>query len=60
VRNEFTEIARSADHAQTPAVYDKLIGSTRVYIAAETTAAEGGTLAMRLVVKQLINDFFIS
>jgi tetratricopeptide (TPR) repeat protein len=40
VRDEVHEIARSADHQQTPAVYDKLIGSTRVYFAGETTAAD--------------------
>jgi tetratricopeptide (TPR) repeat protein len=38
VRDEVYRLARSADHAQTPAVYDKLIGSTEVYFAGETTA----------------------
>jgi hypothetical protein len=36
VRDEVCRLARSADHAQTPAVYDKLIGSTDVYLAAAT------------------------
>jgi hypothetical protein len=31
VRDEVHELARSVDHTQTPAVYDKLIGSTRVF-----------------------------
>jgi uncharacterized caspase-like protein len=31
VRDEVYRIARTANHAQTPAVYDKLIGSTEVY-----------------------------
>jgi hypothetical protein len=39
VRDEVHEIARSAGHQQTPAVYDKLIGSTRVYFVPETAAA---------------------
>jgi tetratricopeptide (TPR) repeat protein len=38
VRDEVHELARTADHEQTPAVYDKLIGSTRVYFAGETAA----------------------
>jgi tetratricopeptide (TPR) repeat protein len=38
VRDDVHELARSADHEQTPAVYDKLIGSTRVYFAGETAA----------------------
>jgi tetratricopeptide (TPR) repeat protein len=38
VRDEVHELARSADHEQTPAVYDKLIGSTRVYFAGETAS----------------------
>jgi hypothetical protein len=29
VREEVHEVVRSADHHQTPAVYDKLIGSSR-------------------------------
>jgi hypothetical protein len=33
VRDEVHEIVRSADHEQTLAVYDKLIGSMRVYFA---------------------------
>jgi tetratricopeptide (TPR) repeat protein len=41
VRDEVHELARSADHEQTPAVYDKLIGSTRVYFAGGTTVADG-------------------
>jgi tetratricopeptide (TPR) repeat protein len=41
VRDEVYRLARSADHAQTPAVYDKLIGSTEVYFAGETAAADG-------------------
>ena len=39
VRDEVYRIARSADHAQIPAVYDKLIGSTQVYVAGETPSA---------------------
>jgi hypothetical protein len=39
VRDEVYRLARSADHAQTPAVYDKLIGSTDVYFAGETAVA---------------------
>lgn len=39
VRDEVHELARTADHVQIPAVYDKLIGSTRVYFAGETAAA---------------------
>jgi tetratricopeptide (TPR) repeat protein len=39
VRDEVHELARAADHQQTPAVYDKLIGSTRVYFAGNTAAA---------------------
>jgi hypothetical protein len=35
VRDEVYRIAKSADHAQVPAVYDKLIGSTQVYVAGE-------------------------
>jgi tetratricopeptide (TPR) repeat protein len=42
VRDEVYRIARAADHAQTPAVYDKLIGSTQVYFAGETATADGG------------------
>jgi hypothetical protein len=38
VRDEVYELARSADHKQTPAVYDKLIGSSRVYFAGEMAA----------------------
>jgi hypothetical protein len=38
VRDEVHELARTADHEQTPAVYDKLIGSTRVYFAGQTAA----------------------
>jgi hypothetical protein len=38
VRDEVYRLARSADHAQTPAVYDKLIGSTEVYFAAQTSS----------------------
>jgi hypothetical protein len=41
VRDEVHELARLADHEQTPAVYDKLIGSTRVFFAAGTTAVDG-------------------
>jgi len=33
VRDEVHELARSVDHEQTPAVYDKLIGSTRVHFS---------------------------
>jgi len=40
VRDEVYRLARTADHAQTPAVYDKLIGSTEVYFAGETAAAQ--------------------
>jgi uncharacterized caspase-like protein len=40
VRDEVHVLARSGDHEQTPAVYDKLIGSTRVYLAGETAAAD--------------------
>jgi hypothetical protein len=40
VRDEVFRLARSADHAQTPAVYDKLIGSTEVYFAGETATAD--------------------
>jgi tetratricopeptide (TPR) repeat protein len=40
VRDEVHDIARTADHQQTPAVYDKLIGSTRVYFVPETAAAD--------------------
>jgi tetratricopeptide (TPR) repeat protein len=48
VRDEVHELARSADHEQTPAVYDKLIGSTRVYLAGETAAADqSGTSSTR-------------
>jgi hypothetical protein len=39
VRDEVHELARTADHQQTPAVYDKLIGSTRIYFVPETAAA---------------------
>ncbi len=39
VRDEVFRLARSADHRQIPAVYDKLIGSTEVYFAGETAAA---------------------
>jgi hypothetical protein len=42
VRDEVFRIARSADHRQTPAVYDKLVGSTQVYVAGETAAAGSG------------------
>jgi hypothetical protein len=42
VRDEVHMIARTADHQQTPAVYDKLIGSTRVYFVPEAMAAERG------------------
>jgi tetratricopeptide (TPR) repeat protein len=35
VRDEVYRLARSADHQQTPAVYDKLIGSTEVYFAGQ-------------------------
>jgi tetratricopeptide (TPR) repeat protein len=35
VRDETYRLARSADHRQIPAVYDKLIGSTQVYFAGE-------------------------
>jgi hypothetical protein len=38
VRDEVYRLARSADHAQIPAVYDKLIGSTQVYFAGEAAA----------------------
>jgi tetratricopeptide (TPR) repeat protein len=38
VRDEVHDLARTADHQQTPAVYDKLIGSTRVYFVPETAA----------------------
>jgi tetratricopeptide (TPR) repeat protein len=41
VRDEVFRLARSADHAQTPAVYDKLIGSTEVYFAGEAGAERG-------------------
>jgi tetratricopeptide (TPR) repeat protein len=40
VRDEVFRLTRSADHVQTPAVYDKLIGSTEVYFVAETAAAD--------------------
>jgi hypothetical protein len=40
VRDEVHELARSANHQQTPAVYHKLIGSSRVYFAGETAAAD--------------------
>lgn len=33
VRDEVYRLARTANHQQTPAVYDKLIGSTEVYFA---------------------------
>ncbi len=36
VRDEVHELAHSADHKQTPAVYDRLIGSSRVFLAGET------------------------
>jgi tetratricopeptide (TPR) repeat protein len=39
VRDKVYELARTADHQQTPAVYDKLIGSTRVYFVPKTAAA---------------------
>jgi tetratricopeptide (TPR) repeat protein len=42
VRDEVYGLARSVDHAQTPAVYDKLIGSTQVYFAGEAATAEHG------------------
>jgi hypothetical protein len=38
VRDEVYRIAKSADHAQIPAVYDKLIGSTLVYVAGEAAS----------------------
>jgi tetratricopeptide (TPR) repeat protein len=41
VRDEVHELARSADHDQTPAVYDKLIGSTRVFFAGAAAAVDG-------------------
>jgi tetratricopeptide (TPR) repeat protein len=41
VRDEVHELARLGDHEQTPAVYDKLIGSTRVYFAGEAAAVDG-------------------
>jgi tetratricopeptide (TPR) repeat protein len=40
VRDDVYRLARSADHAQIPAVYDKLIGSTHVYFAGESAAAD--------------------
>jgi hypothetical protein len=38
VRDDVYRTARAADRQQTPAVYDKLIGSTDVYFAGETAA----------------------
>jgi tetratricopeptide (TPR) repeat protein len=38
VRDEVYRTARAADRQQTPAVYDKLIGSTDVYFAGEARA----------------------
>jgi uncharacterized caspase-like protein len=40
VRDEVYEMARAADHQQTPAVYDKLIGSSRVYFTPEAATAD--------------------
>jgi hypothetical protein len=36
VRDDVYRLAKTADHAQVPAVYDKLIGSTQVYVAGES------------------------
>jgi hypothetical protein len=38
VRDEVYRLARSANHQQTPAIYDRLVGSTEVYFTGETAA----------------------
>jgi hypothetical protein len=36
--DEVYELARTADHRQPPAVYDRLVGSSLVYLAGEAAA----------------------